>query len=47
MPYPYVVARGDARLNGAIIEVSPEGRAVSIERVNVVDDAWPPAEGEE
>jgi hypothetical protein len=47
MPFPYVVARGDARLNGAIIEVNPEGRALSIERVNLLDEAWPAAEGEE
>jgi metallophosphoesterase (TIGR00282 family) len=47
MPYPYVVARGDARLHGAVIETDAEGRALRIERVSLSDEAWPPPEGEE
>jgi 2',3'-cyclic-nucleotide 2'-phosphodiesterase len=47
MPYSYVVARGDARLSGVIVEVNADGRAQRIERVSLADEAWPPPEGEE
>ncbi len=47
MPYPYVVARSDARMSGVVMDIGPEGRALSIERVSLKDEGWPPAEGEE
>lgn len=44
MPHPYTVARGDARLHGAIVDVDPEtGRATHIERLRVIDAEWPPS----
>ena len=42
MPHPYVVAKGDARLHGAIVDVDSEtGRATHIERVGITDTDWP------
>ncbi len=48
MPHPYVVARNDARLSGALIDVSPQtGLATAIERVCVTDAEWPAPEGDD
>jgi hypothetical protein len=41
MPTPYVVAKGDARLQGVIVDVDNNtGRATLIERVNAADPEW-------
>jgi len=48
MPYPYLVARNDTRLCGALVEVRDEdGRAVHIERLNLPDPDWPPSSDDE
>jgi len=35
IPNKFDVAKGDARLQGVTVEIDPDGRAKSIERVNV------------
>lgn len=48
MPFPYHVAERDARLSGVIVEAdSTTGRAISIERVHLVDESPLPPGDEE
>jgi calcineurin-like phosphoesterase len=35
MPNKFEVAKGDVRLQGVTVEIDPDGRAKSIERINV------------
>lgn len=42
MPYAYAVARGEARLNGVLVEVdSASGKAVRIERISWLEETSP------
>lgn len=48
MPYAYHVAKLDVRLNGAIVECdSTTGRALSIERISLIDESAPADGGDE
>jgi calcineurin-like phosphoesterase len=35
IPNKFDVAKGDVRLQGVVVEIAPDGRAVGVERLNV------------